>query len=177
MNVRDSIVLLFVGISVALGGSAAAEDLKPGDAAPAFKLPGSDGKTHSLADYHGKTVIVAWFPKAFTPGCTIECKSMKSDGEALRKYDVAYFTASVDTAEQNKKFAESLGLDFPILSDPAGDVARAYGVVDDHQTKARRWTFIVGPDGKLLAIDKQVKTAGYGKTLAAKLSDLGVAKK
>src|SRR5262245_6535185 len=86
-----------------------AQTLKAGDAAPDFSLTGSDGKTYKLSDFKGKqAVVVAWFPKAFTGGCTAECKSMRETGGEIRKYDVAYFTASVDPAETNKKFAESL---------------------------------------------------------------------
>src|SRR5207247_5035238 len=95
----------------------AAETLKPGEAAPDFSLPGSDGKTYKLSDYKGKqAVVIAWFPKAFTGGCTKECKSIHASADALKKLNVAYFTASVDTPEQNKKFAESLLLHYPILS-------------------------------------------------------------
>ncbi|MCA9249161.1 MAG: redoxin domain-containing protein, partial [Planctomycetales bacterium] len=106
---------------VAMGG-----ELKVGDAAPEFELPGSDGKTYKLSDFHGKQdVVIAWFPKAFTGGCTKECESFRDDGSALRKFNVAYFTASCDTAELNKKFAESLSVDYPILSDPGKKVAEA----------------------------------------------------
>ena len=90
-----------------------AADLKPGDTAPDFSLQGTDGKTYKLSDLAGKTVVVAWFPKAFTGGCTKECKSLKESGETIRAYDVKYFAASVDDPETNKKFAESLELDFP----------------------------------------------------------------
>jgi peroxiredoxin Q/BCP len=150
-------------------------ELKVGDKAPDFKLPGTDGKTHSLKEFAGKkAVVVAWFPKADTPGCTAECKSMKEDGEAIRKFDVAYFTASVDKPEENKKFAEKLGLDFPILSDPTKKVAQAYGVVDEKRAVAQRWTFFIGEDGKVLHIEKKVTTKSHGKDIAAKLKELGV---
>src|SRR5262245_40500316 len=97
----------------------AATPLKVGDSAPNFELQGSDGKTHKLSDYKGKkAVVVAWFPKAFTGGCTAECKSLRASGNEIRKFDVAYFAASADDAETNKKFAESLQADYPILSDP-----------------------------------------------------------
>jgi peroxiredoxin Q/BCP len=148
--------------------------LKPGDSAPAFSLPGSDGKTHSLAALKGKPVVVAWFPKAFTTGCTIECKSMREAGDKIRQYDVAYFAASVDDPETNKKFAESLELDFPILSDPAKDVARAYGVVTPERQVAHRWTFYIGGDGKILAVDREIKPATAAEDIAAKLEALGI---
>ena len=95
-----------------------AAELKVGDPAPAFSLPGTDGKMHSLAAYKGKYVVLAWYPKAFTGGCTRECRSIRDASEMIKKYDVAYFMASVDDAETNKKFAEQEQVNFPFLSDP-----------------------------------------------------------
>jgi peroxiredoxin Q/BCP len=89
-------------------------------------------------------------------------------------FDVAYFTASVDTAEVNRKFAESLEVDYPILSDPDKAVAKAYGVVTAERANAFRWTYYIGKDGKILFIDKQVNTSTAGKDVAAKLAELGV---
>ena len=158
--------------------AAAADPPKVGDEAPDFTMVGSDGKTYKLSDFKGKqAVVVAWFPRAFTGGCTKECQSFKNDGAKMREYDVAYFTASNDPAEQNKKFAESLGVDYPILSDPDSSVATRYGVFNPDRKAALRWTFYIGADGKLLYIDKAVKTEAHGADVAAKLGELGVAKK
>jgi len=90
---------------------------------------------------------------------------------------VAHFAASVDTPEDNRKFAESLGLDFPLLSDPGKQVASAYGVVTPERQFAQRWTFYIGVDGKILYVDKKVSPATAGQDLAAKLGELGIAKK
>ena len=87
---------------------------------------------------------------------------------------MAYFSVSVDTVETNKAFAQSLGLDYPLLSDPSKEVAKAYGVVDVDQPFASRWTFYIAPDGKILYIDKHVSPASHGKAVAAKLAELGV---
>lgn len=169
---------LFAGLMLVNPAFAAEKELKVGDEAPAFELPGSDDETHKLEDYRDKQVVViAWFPKAFTGGCTKECKSMKANGDAIRKFDVAYFTASCDEAAQNKKFAESLELDYPILSDPGKEVAKAYGVVHPGREVPERWTFYVGLDGKILAIDKEVKTESHGEDIAKRLEELGVAEK
>jgi peroxiredoxin Q/BCP len=161
-----------------LGNTVAAE-LKPGDTAPDFTMVGSDGKTYTLSELNkqGKAVVVAWFPRAFTGGCTKECTSFKNDGAKMRGYDVAYFTASNDPVEKNKAFAESLGADYPILSDPDSSVAKKYGVLNDKGTAAQRWTFYIGADGKILAIDKTVKTDTHGADVAGKLGELGVAKR
>jgi peroxiredoxin Q/BCP len=88
---------------------------------------------------------------------------------------VVYFAASVDDAETNKKFAESLDADYPILSDPDKKVAEAYGVLKP-EGYATRWTFYIGPDGKILAIDKQVKPATAGHDIAVRLESLGIKK-
>jgi peroxiredoxin Q/BCP len=166
--------LLLVGTMVS-----AAEPLKVGDTAPDFTMVGSDGKTYKLSELTkaGKAVVVAWYPRAFTGGCTKECASFKEQGGKIREYDVAYFTASNDPAQKNKEFAESLSADYPILSDPDSSVAKAYGVLNDKGTAAQRWTFYIGADGKVLYIDKSVKTDSHGADVAAKLGQLGVAKK
>ncbi len=90
---------------------------------------------------------------------------------------MAYFTASCDPADVNKKFAESVEADYPILSDPGLETAKAYGVVAGEKKTASRWTFYIGKDGKILHIDKAVKAAAHGADIAAKLKELGVAEK
>jgi thioredoxin-dependent peroxiredoxin len=89
---------------------------------------------------------------------------------------VAYFGASVDTPEDNKRFAEELGLDFALLSDPGKQVATAYGVVGADRPLARRWTFYIGIDGKILYVETKVSPATAGSDVAAKLTELGIAK-
>jgi thioredoxin-dependent peroxiredoxin len=171
------IILALTG-GVLMFGIATAEELKVGDVAPDFTLPGSDDRTYKLSDYHGKqAVVLAWFPRAFTPGCTRECKVMTEHGAKLRKFDVAYFTASVDPSEKNRDFAKSVGADFPILSDPGGEVAHAYGVTGAVQKWASRWTFYIGANGKILYIDRDVHPATHADDVAEKLKELGVAER
>jgi peroxiredoxin Q/BCP len=169
-------VWVLLGLHLVLRPAAAA-DLKVGDKAPDFTLQASDGKTYRLTEFAGKeAVVLAWFPKAFTQGCTIECKSLAEHGDLIKKYDVKYFMASVDPlegAEGNKAFAQAHNADFPLLSDPTKETAKAYGVLGDHGF-ANRWTFYVGKDGKILAIDKQVKPATSAQDIAAMLKQLGV---
>jgi peroxiredoxin Q/BCP len=90
---------------------------------------------------------------------------------------VAIFTASCDTPETNKAYAEALKLDFPILSDPDKTAARAYGVVNDQRPLPMRHTFYIGKDGKLLFIDREVKASSHGADVVKKLDELGIAKK
>lgn len=168
-------------VAVLAASNLRADDLKVGDPAPDFKLEGSDGKMHELSEYKGKqAVVLAWFPKAFTGGCTAECKSIKENSAALKKYDVAYFTASVDPMEGdkgNKAFAKSLEVDYPILSDPTMETAKAYGVVNSQRLFAQRWTFYIGKDGKILYIDKTVKPANSAQDMIAKFKELGISER
>jgi peroxiredoxin Q/BCP len=148
-------------------------ELKAGDPAPDFSLPGSDGRTYRLKELAGRPVVIAWFPKAFTGGCTAECKSLSSSSDALGRLDVSYFTASVDAPEANRQFAESMGLRYPILSDETKEVARAYGVLAP-SGYASRWTFYIGADGRILDIDKKVSAASHGSDVLARLTQLRV---
>jgi peroxiredoxin Q/BCP len=167
-------VLCCLGLLSALLIAPAQAELKVGDTAPNFKLTGSDGKTYDLSELKGKTVIVAWYPKAFTGGCTAECKSFKKDGALLKAFDVAYFTASTDSVEENTRFAKSLETDYAILSDPTKETAKAYGILSDKGTNAKRVTFIIGADGKIADIETKVNTADAAKQMADKLTALKV---
>lgn len=181
MKLTQKIIGTFAAFAL-LGGLAAnveAKDLKVGDKAPEFKLKASDGKTYSLSQFRGKkAVVVAWFPKAFTGGCTKECKSMREFGGELRKLNAAYFTASVDPVggpKGNAAFAKSLGLDYPILSDPTKATAKAYGVLSPRGFSSRV-TFYIGKDGKIMRIDRKVNVSKHGLDIAKNLGSLGVAK-
>lgn len=172
-------LLLVSVLAVALSGGLAAQapvELKVGDKAPDFSLQGTDGKTHKLSDYQGKAVVVAWYPRASTAGCTIECKSLRDSQAAIGAYDVAYYMASVDTPEDNLTFATNNEANFPLLSDPTKATAQAYGVLSP-RGMANRWTFYVGPDGRITHIDKQVNVNQAGADLVTQLAALNVPKK
>jgi len=98
-------------------------------------------------------------------------------GDKIREFDVALFAASCDDVETNTKFAESLDLDYPILSDPDREVVTDWGMIKSGGKNAPRWTVYVGKDGKVLEIDKSVSPRSYGDVIATKLLDLGVDKK
>jgi peroxiredoxin Q/BCP len=148
--------------------------LGPGDAAPDFTLPGSDGRAYSLRDFRGRQpVVIAWFPKAFTPGCTSECRSLGASDAALRQQGVQYFAASVDSPETNAEFARALQLPYPILSDETREVARAYGVLTASGFPSR-WTFYIGADGRILDVDRQVHAPAHGEAIGARLRELGI---
>jgi peroxiredoxin Q/BCP len=163
-------VLLF-----AVPGQVVGNELNVGDLAPEFTLQGSDGRTYSLSDYVGRqAVVIAWFPKAYTRGCTIECKSLAENGHLIRRFDVSYFMASVDPIEDNIGFAEQQKADFPLLSDPTKETARAYGVLS-FAGFAKRHTIYIAKDGTIAAIDTDVRPATSAEDIATRLGELGVA--
>ena len=164
---------LLPGVGLALM-ALSANALEVGDLAPDFELPGSDGETYRLADYRGEqAVVLAWFPRAYTSGCTIECKSLAENGHLIREYDVTYFMASIDPLSKNKGFAAETGADFPLLSDEDKSVAKAYGVLHPLGF-ARRHTVYIGKDGRVLKIDSDVKPATSAEDMATTLGELGV---
>ena len=166
-------VLFAAGLAMA--APAAAAELKVGDTAPDFTLQASDGKTYKLSDFRGKqAVVIAWFPKAFTQGCTIECKSLAENGDKIRKFDVTYFMASVDPLDQNVGFAKENKADFPLLSDPTKATATAYGVLNE-RGMSNRWTFYIDKSGKIAAIEKTVRPATSAEDMIAKLGEIKVA--
>ena len=177
MFVRSFVLALGLSLTAFAAFAQTPVELKVGDAAPDFALQASDGKTYKLSDFKGKqAVVIAWFPKAFTQGCTIECKSLAEKGHLIKGYQATYFMASVDPLEENTKFGAEHKADFPLLSDPTKKTAEAYGVLN-RMGMANRWTFYIGKDGKIQYIDKMVKPATSAEDMAAKLGELNTAKR
>lgn len=149
-----------------------AAELKVGDMAPDFSMKGSDGKTYTLSDYKNKkAVVLAWYPKAFTSGCTIECKSLAENGHLLKNFNAEYFMASTDDANKNKEFATEMKADFPLLSDPDAEVAEAYDV--SMFGYAKRHTFYIDKTGKIVMIDKNVRPKTSAEDMAKYMAMLG----
>ena len=162
-----TLVLLFSGASLAL---------EIGDTAPDFSLQASDGKTYSLEQFKGKqAVVIAWYPRAFTSGCTIECKSLSENSALLKQFDVSYFMASVDPLEKNIAFAESTKADFPLLSDPSKEVARAYDVLTLNLF-SKRHTIYISKEGKILMVDQNINAATSAEDMMANFEKLGIPK-
>jgi len=148
--------------------------LEVGDTAPDFSLQATDGRIYNLSDFKDdEVVVIAWFPRAYTRGCTIECKSLAEKGHLIKKYRATYFMASVDPLEDNKGFADQNRADFPLLSDPDKSTAAAYGVLHARGF-ALRHTFYI-QKGKVIAVDRLVKPATSAEDMAARLGTLGIA--
>lgn len=168
------LILFATLVATALNANA---ELKVGDPAPDFSLHATDGKTYRLSDFRSEeSVVLAWFPRAFTSGCTIECKSLAENGHLIKAYRAAYFMISTDPIETNKRFGDAQAADFPLLSDPTETTARAYGVLSGYGVPFRR-TFYIGPDGRILAIDRGVNPATSAQHMAAMLGKLEISKR
>lgn len=169
------IQVILSGLCLALPMSTAVA-LEVGEMAPNFELPGSDGQTYNLADYRGKqAVVLAWFPKAHTSGCTIECLSLAKNGDKIREYDVSYFMASVDPLEVNEAFALETEADFPLLSDENKSVAKEYDVLS-FMGFAKRHTIYIDKNGRVIKVDKNINPDTSAEDMIANLEILGVAR-
>ncbi len=150
--------------------------LEVGDKAPNFELPASDGQIYTLDQFNGdKSVVIAWYPAAFTSGCTVECKSLAENGYKIEEFDVEYFMASVDTIEKNTQFAEEYEATFPILSDESKTVAEAYDVMSAWGV-AKRVTIYIDEEGIVTMIDEDISPATSAEDIATNLEILNVEK-
>ena len=150
------------------------QPLQVGDKAPSFDLPGTDGRSHALPSPNSANTpwtVLAWFPKAYTSGCTIECRSLAQNGHLIKKFNVRYFMLSVDPIETNKAFAADESADFPLLSDATTEIAEKYGVLSP-RGYAKRQTFYVDPQGTIQAIDRKVNPKTSAEDMAMYLLKL-----
>ncbi len=138
-------------------------ELKSGDKAPAFDLLDQDGNRHSLADYAGKKILLYFYPKASTPGCTAQACSLRDAFAELKTMNVVVVGVSPDQPDALKKFAEDQSLNFVLLSDPEKKVAGVYGVTENKAVFGlislgiTRSSFLISEDGKIINAWYQVK--------------------
>ena len=145
-----------------------------GTAAPGFSLVTSDGSQVSLKDYKGKWVVLYFYPKDFTSGCTIEAKSFQHDLDNYTKIGAVIFGVSVDNAQSHKEFCAKEGLNFKLLADPDGKVSAQYGSTMEYQgaTMAARNTFLINPEGKIAKVYTSVKPAEHSDQVLKDLAEL-----
>ncbi|KTG16674.1 MULTISPECIES: peroxiredoxin [unclassified Guyparkeria] len=144
--------------SFLLVGTAQAGDLSVGDPAPGFVLPDQDGEARSLADYRGDWVVLYFYPKDDTPGCTTEACSFRDNINRLIAQNAVVLGVSMDDVASHAAFAAKYELPFPLLADPEGKVVERYGALSDFLVVrfAKRQTFIIGPDGNIARIYRKV---------------------
>ncbi len=151
-------------------------DLKEGDKAPAFTAKTQDGTTVSLDEYSGKTVVLYFYPKDDTPGCTKEACNFRDNIEELHQRDVAVLGVSPDSEESHRKFIEKYDLPFTLLSDPDKEILQAYGAWGEKTNYGKtsmgviRSTFVIGPDGTIQKIYRKVKTETHAVDILADIA-------
>ena len=137
--------------------------LEKGMKAPAFTLPDSDGKSVSLSDFAGKTVVLYFYPKDNTPGCTRQACAFKAKNDEFKAKNAVIIGVSKDSSASHARFAEKYGLPFILLSDEKSDVIKAYGVWQEKKLYGKvsygvvRTTFVIDGDGVITAVMPKVK--------------------
>lgn len=173
---RHHLAALYAGLVLmfALAGAGAAE-LTVGTPAPDFRLTDQNGETHSLADYRGRWLVVYFYPRDDTPGCTREACAFRDDVRQLRRMQVALLGISLDSIESHRKFAEKYGLPFPLLADADGAVSAAYGALWSLGPLrfARRHSFIIDPQGRVAHIYRSVNAGEHSDEVIRDLIALG----
>src|SRR5262245_841180 len=142
-----------------------------GSAAPDFKLQDQKGDWHTLSQYKGKWVVLYFYPKDNTPGCTTQACELRDNIFAFKKADAVILGVSVDDVESHKKFAEDHQLPFTILADSSKEVSGKYGVLFSAgpMKLASRQTFLIGPDGKIVKHWPKVDPKGHSEMVLAEI--------
>jgi thioredoxin-dependent peroxiredoxin len=145
-----------------------------GAMAPEFNLTTNESKQVSLKDFRGKWVVLYFYPKDFTAGCTLEARNFQKDLPKYEELGSVILGVSVDTAESHKEFCAKEGLSFKLLSDPDAKVSTEYGSLMEYQGKklSARNTFIIDPNGKVAKVFNGVKVTGHSVEVLAALAEL-----
>lgn len=145
--------------------------LAKGDPAPDFVLSDQDGNVHRLTDYAGQTVVLYFYPRDDTPGCTKQACSFRDDMDEISAEGAVVLGVSTDTAESHQQFIAKYELNFPLLVDTDAEVATRYGAWGEKTLYGRksigmtRATFVIGPDGRLTKVWKRAKAADHGQAV------------
>jgi peroxiredoxin Q/BCP len=167
-------------ILVALTAFAADHAMPPaeGSAAPAFTLPSQEGAQVSLDQFKGKWVVLYFYPKDFTQGCTIEAHNFQRDIDKYTQMNAAIVGVSVDNVDSHKSFCTKEGLNFKLLADPNHTVVEKYGSIMEYNgmTIAARNTFLIDPTGVIRKVYVKVSPQGHSDEVLAELQKLQSAK-
>jgi peroxiredoxin Q/BCP len=147
-----------------------------GDSAPDFALPDQDGKTHKLGDYAGKNVVLYFYPKADTPGCTTQACGVRDRAADYAAANAVVLGVSPDSPKKLRAFADKHGLAFTLLGDEDHSVAESYGVWVEKSMYGKKYmgnertTFVIGPDGKVATVFHKVKPAEHDDVVLGSLT-------
>ena len=153
--------------------------LEPGSSAPDFKLSDQFDNNHTLSDYKGKWVVLYFYPKDMTPGCTTEACNFRDDFPDFQKLEAIIFGVSKDSIKRHATFADKYKLPFSLLSDSEGKVCDLYNVWKEKSLYGKtfmgivRTTFLIDPEGKIARIYPKVKVRGHASELLKDIQTLG----
>ena len=176
------LTLLAIAAALTLSASAGAFTSDPpavGAPAPDFQLTTNENKQAALKDFRGQWVVLYFYPKDFTSGCTMQARNFQRDLQKYEQAKAVILGVSVDTAQSHKDFCAKEGLNFKLLSDTDAKVSSAYGSVMDYQgaTYSARNTFIIDPEGKVARVFLKVKPSVHSEEVLAALAELQQPKK
>src|SRR5277367_3480509 len=173
-----AVVLLTLALTVVFAAAADPQPPVAGSAAPAFSLPNQEGAQVSLDQYKGKWVVLYFYPKDFTQGCTIEAHNFQRDIDKYTQKNAVVLGVSVDNVDSHKSFCTKEGLNFKLLADPDHTVVEKYGSVMEYSgmTLAARNTFLIDPTGVIRKVYVKVSPQGHSDEVLADLQQLQSAK-
>jgi peroxiredoxin Q/BCP len=164
--------IVMMAMMLGLFGKGSEADLKVGDPAPGVILKTDEGKSFDLNDRKGRWTVLYFYPKAGTPGCTKQACAFRDNISQIRVLGAEIFGVSSDDVDALKEFKANHNLNFTLLADPKLDVIRKYGTKMPAVNYSKRWTFIIGPDLKVRAIEKDVDPVLDAKRVAETLKRL-----
>jgi peroxiredoxin Q/BCP len=176
---RTGLAALFAPLLLLLGVSVKAADAPAvGEAAPDFRLQDQNGNWHTLSDHRGQWIVLYFYPKDQTPGCTKEACSFRDNIFAFEALGAVVLGVSLDDVASHEEFAAKYSLPFPLLADTSGEVATRYDVLNNLGVMklARRETFLIGPDGKIARHYPKVNPEKHSAEVLADLKALGAKK-
>lgn len=168
------LLVLMLGLVVPVQAGEAPALPQVGQPAPAFRLQDQNGKWHTPADHQGRWVVLYFYPKDFTPGCTTEVCAFRDDVAKLRKAGADVLGVSLDDVKSHAEFAAKYHVPFPLLSDADSSTAQAYGVLASKLgfKYARRTTFLIDPQGKVAKVYQDVDPEKNSAQVLADLASL-----
>jgi thioredoxin-dependent peroxiredoxin len=167
------LVLLCAAAAVSLLALVKSEHPRVGSQAPPFTLQSQDGKPVSLSEFRGKWVVLYFYPKDFTSGCTLEAHNFQRDLAKYEKRNAVIVGISVDSPDSHHQFCVKEGLSFKLLADTGHTVSQEYGTLTHLGfTHAARNTFLIAPDGRIARVFADVNPAGHSEQVLAALTEL-----
>ena len=172
LALRRTLVTAFIAVTASVCVLAAAPSPAEGKKAPDFKLQDQKGDWHTLKQYKGKWVVLYFYPKDETPGCTTQACELRDNIFAFKNANAVILGVSADTVDSHKEFAKNHSLPFDILADPNKEAIKEYGVLwspKEGVELASRQTFLIGPDGKIVKHWDKVEPKGHSDMVLAEI--------